>query len=180
LALWANRALLDSNAFAMGMFVMRLLDPFLIAGAVAFIGIGLWRIAGNAPAWTRRVLTAGGAAALALLVALALKYAVGRSQAYPTFLRDGVYGFRPLSGSVDYAAFPSATMAGVSALLRGARTTTPQARLIAVALIALLAAALIVTNGHWLGDIVGGTYLGLLVGGIVQKRANRGANEFHL
>jgi membrane-associated phospholipid phosphatase len=34
----------------------------------------------------------------------------------------------------------------------------------------VLAAALLVTNGHWLSDIVGGVCLGPVIGGVVARR----------
>jgi membrane-associated phospholipid phosphatase len=38
-----------------------------------------------------------------------------------------------------------------------------------VAVSSLLAAALLITNGHWLSDIVGGTWLGVMIGRTVAR-----------
>jgi len=109
-------------------------------------------------------------AALSLAATVVLKFMIGRSQVYPPFLRDGIYTFLLVHGRPDYGAFPSATMAGASALIIGLHLRTAAERVTLVVVTSLLTAALLVTNGHWMSDIIGGVCLGLVIGRAVARR----------
>lgn len=103
------------------------------------------------------------------MAAEALKLAIGRSQVYPAYLVDHLYQLRPFTTDHRYGGFPSATMAIASAFL----TTLGIHRLLAGAALLLLAASIAVTNGHWIGDLLGGTCLGTAIGSLTVRRARR-------
>lgn len=123
-----------------------------------------------APRWLRRAVSGGSATALSLGLALALKFVFGRSDIDPMFLRHGIYRFAFFHLRPGYGAFPSAHMAGVTALVTGLRLRTIAERSALAFVIAVLAFALLVTNGHWLSDIIAGTCLGIVMGRALARR----------
>ena len=171
LALWLHAhfhgSLLESGANE----AFRRVDQLLPAVGVLVILLGAWFTVGkSAPGWLRHGVSGGLAAALSLGASLVLKFMIGRSQVYPPFLRDGIYTFLLLHGRPDYGAFPSATMAGASAAIVGIHLRSMAERVTLVVATGVLAAALLVTNGHWLSDIIGGVCLGPVIGGVVARR----------
>ena len=172
LALWLDARSYGTTAFAIGAFVLRPLDSLLIAGAVLLVLAVVWRRRG-APDWLNRLIVGGTGAAVALLGVLVLKVAIGRSQVYPPFLQDHIYGFRPFAGSKNFMAFPSATMAVIGAFGVGVGVHRRSQRAAAAVILITLAVALVVTGSHWLSDIIGGTYFGVVTGDAVARRLRR-------
>jgi len=161
--------------FAISAFILRPSDSLIIAGAVLLVAAVGWQRFYTAPAWVNRVVVGGTGAAVALLAALILKIAIGRSQVYPPFLQDHIYGFRPFNGAEKFMAFPSATMAAVGAFIVGLGIHRRSHRAAAAVVLITLALALVVTAAHWLSDIIGGTYVGVLTGTAVARRFRRRA-----
>jgi membrane-associated phospholipid phosphatase len=114
--------------------------------------------------WLDHLVSAGVAAALTLGITLVLKFATGRSQVDPEFLRQHIYTFHILDASAGYGSFPSATMSGVSAFVTGLDLPRSATTIVLAGVVVLITLALLVTNGHWLSDIVAGAYLGVLIG----------------
>ena len=169
-ALWVDAHLYGTTVFAIALAILRPLDGLLLAAAVLLVVAVIWRRLSGAPPWLNRLITGGAGAAAALLAALALKVAIGRSQVYPPFLHDHVYGFQPFAASTDFMAFPSATMAGAAGLIAGLGVSRALRRVVAAVVLIALAAAIVITAGHWLSDVIGGTYLGLVTGATVARR----------
>jgi len=115
------------------------------------------------PVWVETIREATFAACAALGIAFVFKLAVGRSEADPLYLVHHLYEFRPFHSTREYMAFPSATMAVSSALLismsRGRRGRVPVISTVLV----LIAFFLVVSNSHWIGDVLGGLYVGAIV-----------------
>lgn len=144
-----------------------ILEPlrFVLVAAVLFLAFaGAW-VVDRRPlaAWARLPLQCSEAAVLALMAAVILKFAIGRSQ-LALYVPGGVYAFRPFARDAAYAAFPSATMAVAAAILRVFWAHHPWARSVAVAMLIVLSVSIVLTAGHWLGDIVAGVCLGLFIG----------------
>jgi membrane-associated phospholipid phosphatase len=173
LALWLNTRFYGTAAFTIGAIILQFLERLLIAGAVFLVVAVGWRRLYGAPEWVNRLVVGGAGAAVALLGALVLKVAIGRSQVYPPFLQDHIYGFRLFAGSENFMAFPSATMAGVGAFVVGVGVHRRSQRAAAAVILITLAVALIVTGSHWLSDIIGGTYVGVISGAAVARRLSR-------
>jgi hypothetical protein len=178
LALWLNARFYRTTVFTVGALILRPLDSLLVAGlALLVVAMVSGRLYG-APSWVNRFIVSGASAAVALVVALVLKVAIGRSQVYPPFLQDHIYDVRPFAGSKDFMAFPSATMAGVAAFTVSLVVDHRRAdRAAAAVILGILAAALVITASHWLSDIIGGTYLGIVSGAAVARRL-RGRDGF--
>lgn len=117
----------------------------------------------------RRILAASVASIVSLAVAVLLKFVIGRSQVDPAFLRDDIYTIRPFTLGPDYGAFPSATIAVVSALIIALQLPRPIEHASLAPVVSLLAFSLLVTGGHWLSDIIAGTLLGILLGRAIAR-----------
>jgi hypothetical protein len=162
---WSALHFAGSPAFRASQVLLSVVDLSAIAIVAVAVVAALWhRLSPPAPRWARQFARAGLALALSLTLALVLKYALGRAQVSPVYLQYHQCGFFPFHGGRDYLAFPSATMMGATATWIGWGPGRRSSLGLAIATLAILGAALIVTNSHWLGDIVAGVYLGLFVG----------------
>lgn len=145
-----------------------------IGGAAAAIVLSVLalsqRMRGRDLGWLRLVARCVGAAVLALIAAQVLKFAIGRSQVDLWHLVDRTYAFRPFHGGAGYAALPSGMMSVTLALATVAWISAPALRVLGVLITLIIAAALIVTNGHWLGDIAAGAFVGAFIGSSVAHR----------
>ena len=175
-ALWMNARFYDTTAFAVSEFLLRSLDPLLLAAAVLWVALSIRRRFYRTPAFGNRLVIGLAAAAVALVGALVLKAAIGRSQVYPPFLQDHVYECRPFAASLDFMAFPSATMAALAAFVAAAGVNTRRECAVAAGVLVAIAAAILITGGHWLSDIIGGAAFGLLAGAAVARSFRRTVN----
>ncbi|HEU5220153.1 MAG TPA: phosphatase PAP2 family protein, partial [Gemmatimonadales bacterium] len=160
---------LQHAAYATPLFQVALhIFPILLtAGAcllVLLLGFGAATLAGwSLRPWMSVVLLASGAAAGGCLVAELLKYIIGRSQVYPAYLVHGLYRFSPFHGRPDFGAFPSATAAVSSAALTVLWISWPRGRPAYGAIVGIILAALLITNAHWVSDLLGGCRIGGMV-----------------
>jgi hypothetical protein len=173
LALWLDARVYGSTLFRVGELILWPLDSILVSGAVLLVAALAWRRFFSVPDWVNRLVVGGIGAAVALLSALLLKIAIGRSQVYPLFLHDHLYELAPFAGAESFMAFPSATMAGVGAFVFGVGLEGRPQRAAAAVMLITLALALLVTGSHWLSDILAGTYVGGMSGAAVARRLRR-------
>lgn len=173
LALWLSARFSGTIAFAVSAFVLRSLDSLVVTGLGLLLVALVWQRDG-APAWVRRFVAGATGAVVALVGALVLKIAIGRSQVYPPFLRDHTYGIRLFARSADFMAFPSATMAGLTGFVVGLGVGGRRERAGGALVLITVAVALLITSRHWLSDIIGGSYLGAVSGVAVARRVGRG------
>lgn len=175
---WVDRPVADwsaahfggTAAIALGRGFLRLSEPVFVAVVAFVIACGAWRLSGGPlPSWTQLPLRCGISMTVAFLVMAALKVAFGRSPASPLYLVDGVYVFRPFHGGTTFGALPSGTMSVGTAALAVLWIQSVRLRLLSVLGWVLLAASLIVTNSHWVGDIVAGSFLGAASGSLPMR-----------
>ena len=170
-AAFAHRAFYGTPAFDVARAAFSALHAALIVLVVALLACSAAAISGRVPAGWARLLFRGSAAAVgALLVTLLLKFVVGRSQVYPDFLAKGLYEFRPFGGGGGLGAFPSATLSVTTALFTALRAQSRRWRAVYGAVSLLIALSMILINGHWLSDVVGGAYVGAVVGALINRR----------
>lgn len=171
LALWLDRRFRGTVIYVVCLRAFYAVEGLGIVGAVLLaLGGGWWIIRRKLPRRVVDFLSALLVAALTLGLTELLKWAVGRSQVDPVFLREHVYGVRPFAGRHGYGAFPSATMSVSSAFLAGLGLGGQRSRIIAAVVLSLMVVAMLITNGHWLTDILAGTLLGLSVGAAASRR----------
>ncbi len=101
-----------------------------------------------------------------------LKFAFGRTwpetwiNNNPSLIRDGVYGFEPFHGGKAFAAFPSGHMAAICVAMTVLWITYPRLRVLYAFAIATVALGLILSNYHFLSDVIAGGLLGVGIGAL--------------
>jgi membrane-associated phospholipid phosphatase len=92
-----------------------------------------------------------------------LKAVVGRINTRYWLSHPGLNDLHWLHGRGHYTGFPSGHMAVFAALAVATVRYYPRSRAACWGLLAALAAALILTDYHFVGDVIAGAYLGFLV-----------------
>jgi len=167
---FAHRAFGGTRLFGVAVAILTTLNAVFVAMALFVVGCGAWRLAARRlPDWARPLLRAALAAGVALVVTLSLKVAIGRSQPYPQYISSHIHEFRPFRCDSGHTAFPSAKIAVASAFLAVLCLESAGRRWFAGMVLTLIAACIAVTNGHWIADILGGLYLGTVVGWLILR-----------
>jgi membrane-associated phospholipid phosphatase len=114
------------------------------------------------------------AACVSLLVAAqfkdSLKYCFGRywpetwTHGNPSLLGDGEYGFHPFHDGVAFGSFPSGHMTRTLAMAAVVWVAYPRWRWACMIAALSVAIGLIGMNYHFVGDVIGGSFVGALVG----------------
>jgi membrane-associated phospholipid phosphatase len=165
------------------LIVARHMRPFVSLAAVVMGVLGVAYLAGwepspNLRATIRVLLIAAIATCVAQYAKDEFKLMVGRTWPEtifwhnPSWNGNGVSLFRPFFGSLGYEAFPSGhttiAMAIASVLIRA----FPRQRILWMTPVALLAFGLVVTDVHWLSDVIAGAYLGGVCGFGIARLIN--------
>jgi membrane-associated phospholipid phosphatase len=144
------------------------LDPLIAALVLALLfllGTGCWLVAGRRLlSWMRTPLLCCWSLVWALALVVVLKRIFGRGSADPDYVQNRIYGFHWLHGTHGHDAFPSGTTAIAAAILVVLWMRVPQLRAVWSALLALIAVGLVVTNSHFVADVIGGSFLGAAIG----------------
>lgn len=145
-------------------------DPRIWYG-LAGAGIPLWwwlqRIGDDR---ARDVLFVALALLTTWLVVAALKYLTGRPRP-PMFLDHGLYGFLFAGGTAEFRSFPSGHSACAFALAVTLGRYSRPARHVLFAVAGLIALSRLVLGIHYLGDVVAGAYLGVMIPVLVSRLA---------
>jgi membrane-associated phospholipid phosphatase len=151
---WINRALAP-------------VDLIVVMALLFLLACGMRVVFGGALApWTRTPLLCCWAAMLATAAETIFKQLFGRGWPDPTYVRDHVYGFHWLRGGPHWESFPSGTAAISFAVATVLWIAAPRWRAFAVAATSILCVAVVVINGHWVGDVIAGAFLGVTIGWI--------------
>jgi membrane-associated phospholipid phosphatase len=144
---------------------------FVIGGSLLLFALGtLPIILRGKPVrpWITTLLPAAVAGMASLLLAELLKYVIGRSGAYPDYLVYGKDVVKPMHAG----SFPSA-MAAVSSGVLSVWWLWPRGRAMYGLALAAVGVALVITNSHWLSDVLAGVWLGSLLGLVALAQAQR-------
>ncbi len=126
---------------------------------------GCWALSGRPLGdWTRTPLLCSWSVVWTLSATVVLKELFGRSSPDPAYVVRRVYQFHLLHGSPGYQAFPSGTTAVAAAIFSVVWIQVPRLRAACAILFTVLAIALVITNGHWVADLVAGGFLGASLG----------------
>ena len=168
-ALQMNRSFYNTGIFRSNFVVFSCIE----AGGIALFVIALALVAlrgRRLTGWMLQLVSATAAGIAALIVAELLKMALGRTPVYPTFLVDHVSALRPLHPG----NFPSGTTASVTATMTVAWANWPSGRLVWGSVGILTPIMILMTNSHWLSDVIAGAFLGwvfgIIVPGIILRR----------
>jgi membrane-associated phospholipid phosphatase len=119
------------------------------------------------PAWLATPLLCSWSLVWSLAATLVFKHVFGRTGA-EDYAANGSYEFSfmhggPIFGGPGHDSFPSGTMAVAGAVVGVLWMAYPRLRLLWALIMLWIAVALVLTDFHFIGDIIGGTYLGLLI-----------------
>lgn len=165
---------------ALSHWTMRTLSSLLLVPVLALLFLlasGCWLFAGRSLAsWTRTPLLCSWSVAWSVSAAIVLKHVFGRSSPYPDYVVHRIYELRPFHADSAHLAFPSGTMAVSGAILSVVWLRYPGRRVAIMLILLLLALALVITNSHWLADVIGGLFLGASVGRAYARRGQAAVN----
>ncbi|MBX3412537.1 MAG: phosphatase PAP2 family protein [Pirellulales bacterium] len=82
----------------------------------------------------------------------------------PSLIQNGAYGFHPFTGGIAYSSSPSGHTTVTVAAMSVLWVAYPKLRVVWVALAVAEGAALVSLNYHFVGDVVGGAFLGAMIG----------------
>ena len=102
-----------------------------------------------------------------------LKLIFGRINTRVWLHNTQLYGFHWFHGGGIYEGFPSGHMAVFTAFMAALWRIYPRCRWGCLVLLMMLASALIVTNYHFLGDVLAGAFLGWLVEAVSYRGLHR-------
>jgi len=148
------------------------LDFFVLLALLFLLSCGAWVISGRLlPSWTRTPLLCSGAAMWAVAADIIFKHIFGRAGPDSMFFQNHPYGFRLLHGGPHWQSFPSGTAAISAAIASVIWIMMPRWRAFGVSAVALLCIAVVITNFHWVGDAIAGTFLGASIGWMTVRLA---------
>ena len=143
--------------------------PDLLLPAVLLLSGAMWAMylrrvrRGSRDEKTRFFLVAGTAMPVAYVTKQALKFVFGRMNTRVWLENPEDLTFHWFHGGGHYASFPSGHMAVFSALAAACWLFFPKYRAVCLAGIAALGFAMIVTDYHFLSDVIAGGYFGVAV-----------------
>lgn len=82
----------------------------------------------------------------------------------PSLIGDGAYGFHPFHFGAAYQSFPSGHTARVVAFMTPFWIVYPRWRWVSVLAVASVVVGLLAMNYHFVGDVVGGGFVGAITG----------------
>jgi membrane-associated phospholipid phosphatase len=141
------------------------LDLVVIAALLFLLGCGAWVVSGRLlHPWTRTPLLCSWAGMWATAADIIFKHIFGRAWPDPVYVQNRVYEFRLLHGAPYWDSFPSGTAAISAAIASVLWILAPRWRAISALIVVLLCVAVVVTNYHWIGDVIAGAFLGTSIG----------------
>lgn len=140
-----------------------LLATVLITTTAAYTLFRYRTARGNVDSITLTCKLLAYTAPFSFLAKTILKIVFGRTNTREWLLAPQPHGFHWFQGGGAYSGFPSGHMAVFTALIAVIWRLYPRYRGGCLAFLLLMGLALIMTNYHFVSDVIAGTYLGLLV-----------------
>jgi hypothetical protein len=137
---------------------------------VVLVALMIRRVWGPFRRWELTLLTACVSIVLADQFRGTIAYACGRYwpetwiNNNPSLIQDGAYGFHPFHAGGAYRSFPSGHTARTVAIAAVVWLAYPWWRWACLLVAVTEAAALIGMNYHFVGDVIGGGFVGAIVG----------------
>jgi membrane-associated phospholipid phosphatase len=138
---------------------------------VFLIAAGCWKIAGRQlAAWTRTPLLCSWSLMWALSSAEGMKRVFGRAEPdmwtgfTPTDPHLSLYGFHLFRMGPQFESFPSGTTAVAAAVLSVLWIVMPRLRWLWALTLAIVAISVVITNSHFVSDVIAGGFLGASIG----------------
>jgi len=141
------------------------LDLVVITALLFLFGCGAWVLSGRllAPG-SRTPLLCSWAGMWATAADIIFKRIFGRAWPDPGYVQNRVYEFRLLHGGPHWESFPSGTAAISAAIASVLWIVMPRWRALSAFIVVLLCVTVVITNYHWVADVIAGTFLGTSIG----------------
>jgi len=159
-------------------------DPLMPAAAIAFVGLGLYALAGRALSRLQTtIIICGLSLTMAQVIKNQLKFVFGRTwpetwvENNPSFIHDHVYGFNWFHGGAGYESFPSGHMTMTCALISVLWICYPRFKPIYALAVLAVAVGLIGADFHFLSDVIAGCFVGASTGWMAVTLLGRLADE---
>jgi len=145
--------------------VLRPLDLVVVTELFFLFGCGIWVLSGRQLcSWTETPLLSAWSTVWAVAATIICKHIFGRAWPDPTYVHDHLYGFHFLRGGQHWDSFPSGTAAISTAIVSVLWIMRPRWRVVSLLIVVLLSGAVVVTNFHWMSDVIAGAFLGASIG----------------
>jgi len=149
-------------------WIKSLLAPLVLVpvSALFFLsGAGCWLLSGRQlGGWTQKPLLCSWSTIWALAAEFVSKNIFGRGWPNPTYIESHFYGFRFLHAGPHWTSFPSGTATIAAAISTTIWLVAPRLRLPILFVTVLICGGVVVTNGHWISDVIAGAFLGASIG----------------
>ena len=145
-------------------------DPLIPAGGVLIVVFGIRALLGRPFGKIQAVaIVCCFSVIVGETIKNGLKWFFGRPwpeswHGNPSFIRDHLYAFHWLNGGHGYDSFPSGHMTATAAVLSVAWLCYPRWRAVYALVACLVAAGLLLSNFHFLSDVIAGAFLGASIG----------------
>ena len=134
------------------------------AGLLVLLASGCALLSGRVlPRWSLTPILCSWSLMWALGAEVVLKGAFGRGTT-TTYVQNHIYQFHYLHDREGWNSFPSGTATVAAAIAAVLWRTTPSSRVFGVVSVAIVAVLLVLTNGHWVSDVIAGGFLGASIG----------------
>ncbi len=140
-----------------------LMPMAILYTAISWIAYAVLTSRGNGNACSRFFKLTGCTVPLSYLLKSILKDLFGKVTTRAWLEHKYLYGFHWLDGGKDFNGFPSGHMIFFTVLALAVIRFYPRYRSVCIGFLLLMAAALIVTEYHFLSDIIAGALLGFIV-----------------
>lgn len=168
LATWSHEAL---HGMAVFVWLTWIAEPTVPGAIVGLAVAGIAALAGWRPRrWGRALIAVCVATLVAVAIKDQLKFAFGRTwpetwtNANPSWIGGGVFGFFPFHGGQGWASFPSGHTTVIAAPMTALGRALGRWGWLCALPVALVAIGLIGADFHWLSDTLAGATLGLATG----------------
>jgi membrane-associated phospholipid phosphatase len=146
------------------------LDVAVVMALLFLLACGTWVVSGRSLGpWTQTPLLCSWAAMWATAADIIFKHIFGRAWPDPAYIQNQVYGFHVLRGGPRWESFPSGTAAISAAIASVLWIVMPRSRVLGAVIVILLCFAVVITNYHWVGDVIAGALLGTSIGWITVQ-----------
>jgi membrane-associated phospholipid phosphatase len=141
------------------------LDLVVITALLFLLGCGARVLSGHLlRPWTRTPLLCSWAGIWATTADIIFKHIFGRAGPDPAYIQNRIYEFRLLHGGPHWDSFPSGTAAISAAIASVVWIEMPRWRATSAVIVFLLCVAVVITNYHWVADVIAGAFLGTSIG----------------
>ena len=138
--------------------------PYLVSSLVAFVW---FRFIQKRPAWANAAAFIFASVALSGIVNEVIKYTVGRSRPV-LLLTQQIYGFKPFVNEHVYNSFPSGHANTAAAVFYSLYMIRHRYWYLYVPIASVIILSRVVLDVHFLGDIIFGAYLAVLVTSLLK------------